>query len=159
MDMPAECRKSVFLYTDFLPNFPPISISFLKEKHPILATLGALFKFAQNTPNLCNLGSFVSDENPPIAIPKFVIKHPKRQAHRPTYNMSMWEPLPREWLIHLVTPRQIKAPTLLYRLDKCRPLDLPLNFIFWPVVRPVATWGVFFFGFFGGCGTPKMWSF
>ena len=36
-----------------------------------------------------NLGSFVSDENPPIAIPNFMKKHLWRQAH---IRMSMWEP-------------------------------------------------------------------
>ena len=82
MDVPARPRKSDYLYTNFLPNFPPISIPFSKEKHPIWIKLGAFYKkFAQNTPNLCNLGSFVSDENPPIAIPNFAKKRPKRQAH------------------------------------------------------------------------------
>ena len=38
-------------------------------------------EFAQNTPNLCILGSFISDVNHPIAIPNFAKKHPKRQAH------------------------------------------------------------------------------
>ena len=35
VDVPAECRKSDFLYTNLWPNFPPISIPFLKEKHQI----------------------------------------------------------------------------------------------------------------------------
>ena len=37
-----------------------------------------LHLFAQNTEsNLCNLGAFVSDENPPMAIPNFPKKRPK----------------------------------------------------------------------------------
>ena len=32
MDVPAGSQKSDFLYTNFLPNFPPISILFLKKK-------------------------------------------------------------------------------------------------------------------------------
>ena len=43
VDVPAEPRKSDYLYTKFLPNFPPISIPFSKEKHPILIKLGAFY--------------------------------------------------------------------------------------------------------------------
>ena len=35
VDVPAGPRKSDYLYTNFLPNFPPISIPFSKEMHPI----------------------------------------------------------------------------------------------------------------------------
>ena len=41
--MPAGPRKSDYLYTNFLPNFPPISIPFSKEKHPILIKLGIFY--------------------------------------------------------------------------------------------------------------------
>ena len=41
--MPARPRKSDYLYTNFLPNFPPISIPFSKEKHPIWIKLGAFY--------------------------------------------------------------------------------------------------------------------
>ena len=43
VDVPAGPRKSDYLYTDFLPNFPPISIPFSKEKHPIWIKLGAFY--------------------------------------------------------------------------------------------------------------------
>ena len=49
VDVPARCWKSDFLYTNFLPNFPPISIPFSKEKHPILTKLGA---FDKNLPKI-----------------------------------------------------------------------------------------------------------
>ena len=68
VDVPAGPRKSDYLYTNFLPNFPPISIPFSKEKHSIWIKLGAFY-------------NIVSDENPPIAIPNFAKKCPKRQAH------------------------------------------------------------------------------
>ena len=42
-DVPAGPRKSDYLYTNFLPNFPPISIPFSKEKHPIWIKLGAFY--------------------------------------------------------------------------------------------------------------------
>ena len=46
----------------------------------ILPRLGAFLEwFAQNTPNLCNLGSFVSDENPLIAIPNLQKKKKKKR--------------------------------------------------------------------------------
>ena len=37
--------------------------------------------FAQNTPNLCNFGSFVSDENPPDRYTKFREKVPQKAGH------------------------------------------------------------------------------
>ena len=43
VDVPAGPRKSEYLYTNFLPNFPPISIPFSKEKHPIWIKLGAFY--------------------------------------------------------------------------------------------------------------------
>ena len=84
--MLAGPRKLDFLYTNFSPDYPPISILFSIEKHPILSKLDVFY----NNLLKFNLGSFVSDENPPIAIPNFAKKRPKRQAHnRPTYTMSM----------------------------------------------------------------------
>ena len=43
VDVPAGPRKSDYLYTNFLPNFPPISIPFSKEKHPIFMKFGAFY--------------------------------------------------------------------------------------------------------------------
>ena len=43
MDVPAGPRKSDYLYTNFLPNFPLISIPFSEEKHPIWIKLGAFY--------------------------------------------------------------------------------------------------------------------
>ena len=43
VNVPAGPRKSDYLYTNFLPNFPPISIPFSKEKHPIWIILGAFY--------------------------------------------------------------------------------------------------------------------
>ena len=65
VDVPAEPRKSDFLYTNFLPNYPPISIPFLIEKHPILPKLGAFYNNLLKITQFFNLGSFVSDETPP----------------------------------------------------------------------------------------------
>ena len=43
VDVPAGPRKSDYLYTNFLPNFPPISLPFSKENHPIWIKLGAFY--------------------------------------------------------------------------------------------------------------------
>ena len=43
MDVPAEPRKSDFLYINFSPNYQPISIPFSIEKHLILPKLGAFY--------------------------------------------------------------------------------------------------------------------
>ena len=62
----------------FLPNFPLINIPFSKKKPPNFDQIGCFLQYlAQNTPNLCNLGSFISDENSPIAIPNFAKSEPK----------------------------------------------------------------------------------
>ena len=92
MDVPAVPRKSDFLHTDFLPNFPPINIPFSKEKHSILVKLGA---FYNNLPKIHPIYviwalSSLMKPPPPIAIPNLTKKRPKRQAHRPyTYTKSM----------------------------------------------------------------------
>ena len=83
VDVPAGPRKSDYLYTNFLPNFPTINIPFSKEKHPILTKLGAFYNiWPKIHPIFLNLGCFISDEKPPITIPDFAKKRPKmRQAH------------------------------------------------------------------------------
>ena len=43
-DVPAGPQKSDFLYTNFLPTFPPISMPFSKEKQPSLTNLGAFLQ-------------------------------------------------------------------------------------------------------------------
>ena len=43
VNVPAEPQKSDFLYTNFSPNYPPISIPFSIEKQPILPKLGAFY--------------------------------------------------------------------------------------------------------------------
>ena len=80
------CRTSkiwLSLY-QFFAKFPTHQYTIFERKAPNLDQIGCFLQiFTQNTPNLCNLGSFVSDENPPIArpIPNFAKKCPKRQAH------------------------------------------------------------------------------
>ena len=81
VDVPAGHRKSDYLYTNFLPNFPPISIPFLKEKHPILIKLGAFYNNLPKIHPIYVIWAPSSLMKPPIAIPNFAKKCPKRQAH------------------------------------------------------------------------------
>ena len=81
------CRTSKtfsipIFWTIIHPSVSILLVPFSKEKHPIWLKIGCFLpQFAQNTPNLGNLGSFISDKNPPIAIPNFAKQHLKRQAH------------------------------------------------------------------------------
>ena len=81
VDVPARPRKSDFPYTNFLPNFPLISIPFSKEKHPILNKLGAFYNNLPKIHTIYTIWAHSSLIKPPIAIPNFVKKRPKRQAH------------------------------------------------------------------------------
>ena len=66
----------------FCQNFPPISIPFSEKKHPIWIKLGA---FYNNLPKIHPIYVIWAPsslmENPPIAIPNFAKRCPKRQAH------------------------------------------------------------------------------
>ena len=117
------CRTSkirLFLY-QFLPNFPPISIPFLKERHPILTKLGAFYNNLPKIHPIYELGSFVSDENP-IAIPNFAKKRPKRQAHIRTpcqcenppggYHMAIFALVPNPKYIGAIY--QLRTPCVCY---------------------------------------------
>ena len=91
VDVPAGPRKSDYLYTNFLPNFPPISIPFSKEKHPIWIKLGA---FYNNLPKIHPISVIWAPSSlikPPDRYTKFREKAPQK-AGTYTYTMSMWEP-------------------------------------------------------------------
>ena len=90
------CLPDLENLTISIPNFCLISYThqytIFERKAPNFDQIGCFLQYlAQNTPNLCILGSFVSDENPPIAIPNFTKKAPQK-AGTYTYTMSMWGP-------------------------------------------------------------------
>ena len=91
MDVHAKPQKFDFLYSNFLPNYPPISIPFLIEKHPICPNWVLFTIICSKYTQFLNLGSFVSDENPPIAIPNFVKSTPKGR-HKYIYQVSVRTP-------------------------------------------------------------------
>ena len=61
-------------------QLPTHQYTIFDRKAPNFAQIGCFLQwFAQNTPTLFfNLGSFICDENPPIAIPNFAKKHLNR---------------------------------------------------------------------------------
>ena len=96
VDVPAGPGKSYYLYTNFLPNFPPINIPFLKEKHPILTKLGAFYSIWSKIHPIYVIWTPLSLMKTPDRYTKYCEKkkkkkRPKRQAHirRPMHTMSM----------------------------------------------------------------------
>ena len=81
-------KNLTFPLTNFSPNYPPINIPFLFEKLQICPNWVLFTMIASKYTQFFfffffDLGSFISDRNPPIAIPNFAKKHSKRQAHIP----------------------------------------------------------------------------
>ena len=91
------CRtsKSDYLYTNFLPNFPPISIPFSKEKHPIWIKLGAFYNNLPKIHPIYVIWAPSSLTKTPDRYTKFREKVPQK-AGTYRYTTSMWEP-PRAW--------------------------------------------------------------
>ena len=91
VDVPSGPQKSDFIYTNFLPNFSPISIPFLKERHPILNKLGA---FNNNLPKIHPIYVILAPlslMNPSHCCTKFC-KNTPQKAGTYMYTMSMWDP-------------------------------------------------------------------
>ena len=88
VDVPAGPRKSDYLYTNFLPNFPPISIPFSKEKHPIWIKLGAFYNNLPKIHPIYVIWAPSSLMKPPDRYTKFREKVPQK-AGTYTYTMSM----------------------------------------------------------------------
>ena len=91
VDVPAGPRKSDYLYTNFLPNFPPISIPFSKEEHPIWIKLGAFYNNLPKIHPIYVIWAPSSLMKPPDRYTKFREKVPQK-AGTYTYTMSMWDP-------------------------------------------------------------------
>ena len=108
VDVPAGPRKSDYLYTNFLPNFPPISIPFSKEKHPIWIKLGAFYNNLPKIHPIYVIWAPSSLMKPPDRYTKFREKVPQK-AGTYTYTMSMWEPPPPR----IQSPRFYKWLTIL----------------------------------------------
>ena len=96
VDVLAEPRKFDFLYTNCLPNYPPIGIPVSIDKQLILPKLAAFYNNLLKIHPIFEFGLFYLWWNPPIAKPNFAKKHTKRQPHN-TYTKSMREPQPQDF--------------------------------------------------------------
>ena len=81
VDVPAGPRKSDFFFTNFLPNFPPITIPFLKEKHLILTQLGVFYNNLPKIHPIYAIWAPSSWMKTPRSLPNFAKKRPTRQTH------------------------------------------------------------------------------
>ena len=82
VDVPTGSRKSDYLNTNFLPNFPPISMPFLKEKHPILTKLGAFYNNLPKIHQIYVIWAASSLMKTPRSLYQILRKkRPKRQEH------------------------------------------------------------------------------
>ena len=87
MCLPDLKNLTFFIPFFFLLTFPTHQYTIFEKK---------------NTPNLCNLGSFVSDEKPRGCYTKFPEKAPQNVGTY-TFTMSMWDNPPPGWK-HIVKP-------------------------------------------------------
>ena len=89
------CLPDLENLTISIPIFCKIShpsVYHFRKKSTQFASNWVLFTtIIPNIPNLCNLGSFVSDENPPIAIPNFAKSAPKGR-HIYVYHVNVRTP-------------------------------------------------------------------
>ena len=112
VDVPDRPWKSDFLYTNFLPNFPPISLPFSKEKHPILTKLSAFYNnLPKKHPIYVIWAHIWLWSKPPIAIPNFAKKRPKRQAHIQLYVYHVNVINPSPGILHKPTTWAAVAPS------------------------------------------------
>ena len=97
VDVPAGPRKSDFLYTIFLPNFPPISIPFLKEKHPILTKLGAFYSNLPKIHPIYVIWAPSSLMKTPRSLYQFLRKSAPKGRHIHVYHVNVRTPPPGQF--------------------------------------------------------------
>ena len=90
--LPEKVESPPGLYTNFLTNFPPISILFLTEKHLILTKLMIFTIIGQNTPIFCHLGSFILDATPPPSLYQISRKSAPKGRYIYVYHVNVRNP-------------------------------------------------------------------
>ena len=95
MDVPAGPRKSDYLYTNFLPNFPPISIPFSKEKHPIWIKLGAFYNNLPKIHPIYVIWAPSSLMKTPRSLCQILRKSAPKGRHIYVYHVNVRTPPPR----------------------------------------------------------------
>ena len=89
MDVPTTPQKSDFLYTNSLPNFPPIIIPFSKEKHPILTKLNVFYHNLLKIHPIYVFWAPLSLMKPSIDIPNLAKKVPQKAGTYMYYHVNV----------------------------------------------------------------------
>ena len=119
VDVPAGPRKSDYLYTNFLPNFPPISIPFFKEKHPIWIKLGAFYNNLPKIRPIYVIWAPSSLMKTPRSLYQISRKSAPKGRHIYVYHVNVTTPPPG--ILHL----QIHSLRLTSLTSTCiRPMDM-----------------------------------
>ena len=148
--MPAGPRKSGFLYTNFLPNFPPISIPFSKKKHAILTKLGAFYNNLPKTHPIYVIWAPSSLMKTPDRYTKFDEKVPQKAGtytytcqceNPPTLGATLCQPLSTAFTSHYKvmddTLKSSLADTV--RCNSTGRLDLNCHSVQMPAHSPLST--------------------
>ena len=94
VDVPAVPRKSD--YTNFLPNFPPISIPLSKEKHPIWIKLGAFYNKLPKIHPIYVIWAPSSLMKTPRSLYQISRKSAPKGRHIYVYHVNVRTPPPRQ---------------------------------------------------------------
>ena len=105
MDVPAGPRKSDYLYTNFLPNFPPVSIPFSKEKHPIWIKLGAFYNNLQKIHPIYVIWAPSSLMKTPRSLYQISRKGAPKGRHTYVYHVNVRTPPPGAYNVCVYNPR------------------------------------------------------
>ena len=102
VDVPAELRKSDFLYSNFLPNYPPISVPFSIEKHPILPKLGAFYHNLLKIHPIFSIWAPSSLMKTPWSVYQILRKStPKGRHIKRTYHVNVRTPPPQGHILKI----------------------------------------------------------
>ena len=115
LGVPAEPRKFDFLYANFLPKYPPISLPFLIENHPILPKCCAVYNNLLKIHPLFEFGLLRLWWKPTGCCTKFCKKAPQKAGTYTYFTTSMWEPpLPEHNLYDQVLVVGLDTVTIYY---------------------------------------------
>ena len=122
VDVPAGPRKSHYLYTNFLPKFPPISVPFSEEKHPIWIKLGAFYNNLPKIHPIYVISAPSSLMKTPWSLYQISRKGAPKGRHIHVYHVNVRTPLPGNSLTKLYTEVfkpvfYIRFPVINFKLE------------------------------------------
>ena len=98
----------LYILPIFLPNFPPISIPFSKEKHPVWIKLGAFYNSLPKIHPIYVIWAPSSLMKTPRSLYQ-ISRNVPQKAGTYTYTMSMWEPPPGVGKVQIkITQRKVQ---------------------------------------------------